>query len=90
MSLKLDVTLANGEQHEATILNPDRVRWDMAATRNGWPTFEKAPFLGMTYLAWAALKRENKYAGTWDTFKETDCLEVESRDEELEDDATGK
>lgn len=90
MSLKLDVTLANGEQHEATILNPDRVRWDMAATRNGWPTFEKAPFLGMTYLAWASLKRENKYAGTWDEFKETDCLEVESRDEELEDDATGK
>lgn len=90
MSLKLDVTLANGEQHEATILNPDRVRWDMAATRNGWPTFEKAPFLGMTYLAWAALKRENKYSGTWDEFKETDCLEVESRDEELEDDATGK
>jgi len=90
MSLKLDVTLANGEQHEATILNPDRVRWDMAATRNGWPTFEKAPFLGMTYLAWASLKRENKYSGTWDEFKETDCLEVESRDEELEDDATGK
>lgn len=90
MSLKLDVTLANGEQHEATILNPDRVRWDMAATRNGWPTFEKAPFLGMTYLAWASLKRENKYSGTWDEFKETDCLEVESRDEELEDDVTGK
>lgn len=90
MSLKLDVTLANGEQHEATILNPDRVRWDMAATRNGWPTFEKAPFLGMTYLAWASLKRENKYAGTWDEFQENDCLEVESRDEELEDDATGK
>lgn len=90
MSLKLDVTLANGEQHEATILNPDRVRWDMAATRNGWPTFEKAPFLGMTYLVWASLKRENKYAGTWDEFKENDCLEVESRDEELEDDATGK
>lgn len=90
MSLKLDVTLANGEQHEATILNPDRVRWDIAATRNGWPTFEKSPFLGMTYLAWASLKRENKYAGTWDEFKENDCLEVESRDEELEDDATGK
>lgn len=90
MSLKLDVTLANGEQHEATILNPDRVRWDMAATRNGWPTFEKAPFLGMTYLAWASLKRENKYSGTWDEFKESDCLEVESRDEELEDVDAGK
>lgn len=90
MALKLDVTLANGEQHEATIFNPDRVRWDMAATRNGWPTFEKAPFLGMTYLAWASLKRENKYTGTWDEFKDVDCLEVESRDEELEDDSAGK
>ena len=49
MALKLDVTLANGEQHEATI-----------------------------------------FTGTWDEFKDVDCLEVESRDEELEDDAAGK
>ena len=57
---------------------------------NGWPTFDKAPFLGMTYLAWASLKREGKYTGTWDDFKDRDCIEVESHDDELEDDGAGK
>jgi len=90
MALKLNVELAGGESYEVAVLNPDRVRWDMAATRNGWPTFDKAPFLGMTYLAWASLKREGKYTGTWDDFKDRDCIEVESHDDELEDDGAGK
>lgn len=90
MALKLNVELAGGESYELAVLNPDRVRWDMAATRNGWPTFDKAPFLGMTYLAWASLKREGKYTGTWDDFKDRDCIEVESHDDELEDDGAGK
>lgn len=90
MALKLNVELAGGESYEVSVLNPDRVRWDMAATRNGWPTFDKAPFLGMTYLAWASLKREGKYTGTWDDFKDRDCIEVESHDDELEDDGAGK
>lgn len=90
MALKLNVQLDGGESYEVAVLNPDRVRWDMAATRNGWPTFDKAPFLGMTYLAWASLKREGKYTGTWDDFKDRDCIEVESHDDELEDDGAGK
>ena len=45
----------------------------------------------MTYLAWAALKREGHYAGTWDEFKDSDCLEVESFDDDVnDDDALGK
>ena len=90
MALKLNVELAGGESYEVAVLNPDRVRWDMAATRNGWPTFDKAPFLGMTYLAWASLKREGKYTGTWDDFKDRDCIEVESHDAELDDDGAVK
>lgn len=90
MSLILDVTLDNNEKYEARVLNPDRVRWDMAATRNGWPNLDKAPFLGMTYLAWACLKREGKYTGTWDDFKDRDCLEVESYEDTDAEVATGK
>lgn len=90
MALKLNVELDGGESYEVAVLNPDRVRWDMAATRNGWPAFDKAPFLGMTYLAWAGLKREGKYTGTWDDFKDRDCIQVESHDDELEDDGAGK
>ena len=93
MALTLNVTLKEIEPESLTVTvrNPDRVRWDMAATRNGWPGLDKAPFLGMTYLAWAALKREGHYAGTWDEFKDSDCLEVESFDEDVnDDDALGK
>lgn len=91
MALTLNVTLKEIEPEQITVevRNPDRVRWDMAATRNGWPTFDKAPFLGMTYLAWAALKREGQYQGTWDEFKDSDCVDVESHDVE-DADALGK
>lgn len=90
MALKLKIELAQGDVFEESVLNPDRVRWDMAATRNGWPTFEKAPFLGLTYLAWAALKREGHYTGTWDEFKDRDCIDVHSAEDEAEDDGAGK
>ena len=84
MALTLTVTVDRhpdaAEVVETQVRNPDRVRWDMAAQRNGWPTFEKVPFLGTTYLAWAALKREGKYNGTWDDFKDRECLDGDSRD----------
>lgn len=90
MALTLQIELAQGDILAETVLNPDRVRWDMAATRNGWPSFDKAPFLGLTYLAWAALKRQGRYTGTWDDFKDRDCIDVQSAEDEVEDDGTGK
>lgn len=89
MALKINVTLADNpnEKIEVPILNPDRVRWDMAAARNGWPSMENAPFLGMTYFAWAALKREGLYTGTWDDFKDRDCIDLDSRDDAEDPDA---
>lgn len=90
MALTLQIELAQGDILEETVLNPDRVRWDMAATRNGWPSFDKAPFLGLTYLAWAALKRQGRYTGTWDDFKDHDCIDVQSAEDEVEDASAGK
>lgn len=91
MALEVRVELADETTQTATVRNPDRIRWDMAAARNGWTSLEDSPFLGMTYLAWAALKRENKYADTWDNFKDRDCLDVfVDRDDDSELDDAGK
>lgn len=62
------------------VVNSDRVRWDLHAARQGWPTFDKVPFLGMTFLAWAALKRTGQYVGAWDDFSARDCVDVEAED----------
>lgn len=90
MALELRVELADEITLTATVRNPDRIRWDMAAARNGWPSLENSPFLGLTYLAWAALKREGKYADTWDNFKDRDCLDVFVEHDDDADDDAGK
>ena len=75
------VTLIDETEVSAEIRNPDRVRWDMTAAKHNWPSFQDSPFLGMTFLAWAALKRTGEYAGKWEDFRDNDCLNIEILDE---------
>lgn len=75
------VTLNNGGEVTEEIRNPDRVRWDLTAAKHKWPSFQDSPFLGMTFLAWAALKRGEHYTGSWEQFRDTDCLNIEILDE---------
>lgn len=75
------VTLIDEAEVSAEIRNPDRVRWDMTAAKHNWPSFQDSPFLGMTFLAWAALKRTGQYAGKWEDFSNNDCLNIEILDE---------
>lgn len=83
MSLFVTVTLKdNPEPIEAEIINPDRVRWDMTAHKHKWPSFQEAPFLGMTFLAWASLRRTDRYAGTFEQFRDEDCYNLEYEDED--------
>lgn len=91
MALKASVILKDTtEPVEVTITNPDRVRWDMTRAKHNWPTFNDAPFLGTTFLAWAALRREGIYTGTFEDFRDHDGLDVESYDDSAtEDDAVG-
>lgn len=82
MSLNVTVTLAGeGEARNVQILNPDRVRWDMTAQKHKWPSFSDAPFLGTTFLAWSAMRREGLYNGTFEDFRDRDAIEVESWDD---------
>lgn len=89
MSLNVTVTLKDAEPVDIPITNPDRVRWDITRTKHGWPNFVEAPFLGTTFLAWAAMKRENKYTGPFEQFRDTDAIEVESKDETPDEDEVG-
>lgn len=82
MAQYVTVTLDNGTRVTEEIRNPDRVRWDMTAARQGWPSFSDAAFLGMTFLSFAALKRTGQYTGTWEEFRDTDCADIEMTDAE--------
>lgn len=64
--------------------NRDAIRFDLLASRKGWPGADAAPLLWMTVQAWSALKRSK--AEPWasmkvEDFMETACLDVEAIDE---------
>lgn len=85
------VELADGRILTARVINPDTLRYEQTAHRNSWPGMtmvDGVATLGdttrrMTFEAWAALKRTDQYAGSWDQFSQTDCLDVEINEEEV-------
>jgi hypothetical protein len=78
------VELATGEIVTARVIHPDVIRYQETAQRHQWPTLTikdgagSTPHLNYedTFTAWAALRRTNQYAGKWETFKDTDCVEL--------------
>jgi len=74
------VTLADGTQYDVQCANPDLVRFDMTRGRMHWPEMREAPFLWLTFVAWAASKREHLIPEdvTWEAFNETDCVGIEA------------
>lgn len=91
MKLSVTVTLDGVPEPITTpVLNPDRVRWDMAASKHGWPSFSDAPFLGTTFLAWAAMRRTGDYTGSFEDFRDRDALDIDSTvEDDTADDAVG-
>jgi hypothetical protein len=82
-SPRLVVTSVDGGTFEVQTLNPDLIRFDMTRSRHGWPDAQAAPFLWLTFIAWAALKREGAIPSdlTWETFSETMCIDVRTADD---------
>lgn len=85
------VELTDGRVLTARVINPDTLRYEQTAHRNGWPGMtmvDGVATLGdtvrrMTFEAWAALKRTDQYAGSWDQFSQTDCVDVEIEEEKV-------
>ena len=75
---RLEVVLDDGRTLEVQALNPDLLRFDRTAAKHGWPAATAAPFLWLTFLAWAALRRTGQIedAITWEAFADTHALQV--------------
>lgn len=84
---RIAVTLDDGSEFTVQALNPDLLRWDRMASRNGWPNAQSAPFLWLTFLAWSAAKRTGAIpdAMTWETFGDERCIEVRAITDEVGD-----
>jgi hypothetical protein len=87
------VELVDGTIHEdVRITNPDLLRYRETAQKHGWPALVvkgetgTVPHLDYeeTFTAWAALRRLGLYAGTWETFKDTDCVAIATETEDVD------
>lgn len=80
---RLRVTLGDDSRVEVQTSNADLVRWDMTRGKQRWPSDPReAPFLWLTFLAWAALKRTHTIPQdtTWEAFSES-TQEIENLDD---------
>ena len=72
----VDVTLDDGSGETTTlraqIVNADMVRWDRTAAKHGWPKWDAAPFLWLTFVSWAALRRSGQIGDdmTWELYEQ--------------------
>lgn len=78
------VELANGDLFtDVRITAADQVRYEETAQRHRWPSLTvkdgsgTMPHLDHSerFVIWSALKREGKYQGTWEEFKDRDLLD---------------
>lgn len=86
------VELADGTITTVRITNPDTLRYEQTAHRNGWPGMTLTDGVATlndasrraTFEAWAALKRTGQYADAWEKFAQTDCVEVSIEEEQVD------
>lgn len=74
---------------EIQTTNADLVLWDRTRFKHKWPNVSDAPFLWLTFIAWAAARRTG--AITTDTRYETwesTVLEVEALTDEEDEEGT--
>jgi hypothetical protein len=73
---------------EVQTINPDLVLWDRTRAKHKWPKIDDAPFLWLTFIAWAAARRSRVIGPeiTYEAF-EADTLAVEALEDD--DDETG-
>jgi hypothetical protein len=56
-SPRVRVTRDGHEDLELQTTNIDLVLWDRTRWKHKWPSLEEAPFLMLTFVAWAAARR---------------------------------
>lgn len=88
VSPHLAVTLDDGTVLDVQTQNPDLIRWEKTQAKHGWPKAQDAPMTWLTFIAWAALRRESAIPAelTWETFSDTRCLGVQNLTADQDDD----
>ena len=68
---------------EIQTTNQDLVLWDRTRIKHKWPSFEDAPFLWMTFIAWAGARRSGLIAidTTYESW-ERDVISADASDSE--------
>lgn len=85
---RVDVLLANGDQHTAKLTVPDQIQWSRTSRARNWSPDDE--ILAQTFMVWHALKRSGDYSGSWEEFSERDAEWVAEHDaEDDEDDLEG-
>ena len=87
------IEMADGTVHQdVRIINPDLLRYRETAQKHGWPALNVKDGTGTvphldyeeTFTAWAALRRLGLYTGTWETFKDSECVAIATETEEVD------
>lgn len=84
---RLRVVREGEDDLELQAINADLVLWDKTRFRHKWPTATDAPFLWLTFTAWAAGRRTGAIPAdlTYEQF-EAQTLQVEALDDDEDDD----
>lgn len=87
----LAVTLDDGTVLQEQTANPDMVRWERTRAKHKWPPATESPITWLTFLAWAALRRESAIPDelTWETFSDGRCIGVTNLDADDDDQEDG-
>lgn len=67
--------LGDGDEKTVQPVNADLLRWDRTRNAKKWPGPDDAPFLWLTFLAWAALKRLGEVDVSLEEFEDL-CVSV--------------
>ena len=63
------VIMDDGADWEVQTRNPDLLQWDWTSTRHRWGKADDMPMVWLTFIGWAASKREGLTGLTWDEFQ---------------------
>jgi hypothetical protein len=72
----VNVIMDDGTEHRVQAVNQDMIKWDMTRHAKRWPPTDECSSKWVTFLAWAAMRRQGIISMTLEDF-ETKCLSVE-------------
>jgi hypothetical protein len=85
-SPRVRVVREGHDELEVQADNRDLVLWDLTRAKHKWPKFDEAPFVWLTFISWAAARRQGAIPAdvTYERWRD-EVLEVTTADDEEDD-----